>query len=71
MKTIELYQYGIDDLLDRINDILKQGINSKSKRQKNETLHEVLGVVTALRYLVDITDNDDKDEEESKNDESK
>lgn len=71
MKTIELYRYGIDTLLDRINDILNQGINSKSKKQKNETLHEVLGAVTALRDLVDITDNDDKDEEESKNDESK
>ena len=71
MKIIELYQYGVDTLLDRIDDILNRGINSKSKKQKNETLHEVLGAVTALRDLIDIADEDDEDEEENKNDESK
>jgi hypothetical protein len=66
VKVIELYQRGVDDLLDRIDDILNQGINSKSKKQKNETLHEALGAIVALRYLIEIVDEGDEDAGESK-----
>ena len=63
MKTIELYHYGVDSVLSEINSILNQGVNSNSKKQKNEALREALGAIMALRDLIVITDNDNEDEE--------
>lgn len=73
MKAIELYYYGVDEVLGNLIRILTEGVNSKYKKQKDKVICEALGSVKTLRELIVITDNDDneEDEEESKNDESK
>ena len=71
MKTIELYHYGVDEVLGNLTRILAEGVNSKFKKQKDKAICEALGTVKTLRDLIVITDEDDEDEEENKNDESK
>lgn len=73
MKTIELYHYGVDEVLGILTRILTEGVNSKFKKQKDKAICEAIGSVKTLRDLIVITDNDDNEEveEENKNDESK
>lgn len=71
MKTIELHPYGVDNALKDLTACLIECAHSHSKKERDNTIHEALGIVKTLYTLIDIVDEGDEDEEESKNDESK
>lgn len=71
MKTIELHPYGVDNALKDLTVCLTDAAHSHSKKEKDNTIYEALGIVKTLYKLIDVTDEDDKDMEESKNDENK
>lgn len=64
MKTIDLYQYGVENILKELTVCLKEGADAHSKKQKDKAICEALGTVYALRELIIITNEDEKEAED-------
>lgn len=62
MVKIELYDYGIENVLETIGEYLEDAIKSSSKKRKNEIIHKALGAIDALYYVISVTEvNTDTD----------
>lgn len=68
MANLELYDYGIENICEEIETILKSVIGKdKSKRAKDIAICKVIGMVNALNHLTipTTTYNNDIIEEEN------
>lgn len=65
MLKIELNEYGLGDILKEISEDLESAIKSNSKKRKNEIIHEALGAISTLYYVIDVTEFDADTESES------
>ena len=62
MKII-IREEGLSDVLCSISQYLKDGLNSKSKIEKDEYICKALGGVNAIYALTDTIEEEDKTEE--------
>lgn len=58
MKTIKVYQYGLETMCEGLEDILGKGLSSNSKKVKDVCISQALGLVKALRLAYEIEDSD-------------
>lgn len=58
MKTIKVYQYGLETMCEGLEDILEKGLFSNSKKVKDIYISQALGLVKALRLAYEIEDDD-------------
>lgn len=65
MLTIELYEYGLDDVLKETEWNLNSALRRKSKKQKDDLIYKALGTIEALRKLVLVNENVEDEEEVS------
>ena len=63
MLTIELYEYGLDDVLKETEWNLNSALRRKSKKQKDDLIYKALGTIEALRKLVLVNENVEDEEE--------
>jgi hypothetical protein len=65
MANFKLYEYGIENILEDIEKILKSVIGKdKSKRAKDIAICKVIGMVNALNMAI-IPETEEKEEEVS------
>lgn len=66
MLNIELRQYGLDNTLEDIMEVLENALgNNNSKRYKDEMIYQALGYVEALFHMVQVVEVVKNDECES------
>ena len=58
MKTIKVYQYGLETMCEELVDILEKGLSSNSKKVKDIYISQALGSIKALRLAYEIEDED-------------
>ena len=48
----KLDEYGIDNVIDEVLDALGEGIEAKTRKEKDNKLHKAFGLVDAMRMLL-------------------
>ena len=68
MLKIELYEYGLENTLDQINNELKSALGKEhSKNEKDKKICKALGMVNALYSMIVVSEVDDADEKSESN----
>jgi hypothetical protein len=61
MTNIELYHYGIDEVLDGLIDELANGLNSHTKSTKDRALSNAIGGLKAFKSLIIVSEKETDD----------
>lgn len=64
MKTIKVYQYGLETMCEGLTEVLEKGLSSSSKKVKDVYISQALGLVKALHVAYEIEDSNCEEKEE-------
>lgn len=60
--NIDLYEYGVENNLQEAEKLLRSALDNNNKHTKNQQIAEALGIVTAVRHIILIHENDEEEE---------
>ena len=52
----KLYEHGVENLLVEAEQVLNEGIKATSRKEKDKNMCRVLGLVEAMRQLLELDD---------------
>lgn len=63
--NIEFYEYGLDCVLDKIEELLEKALDSSSRNERTRCISKAIGMVRATRTLTIVTEEEEKNEQQN------
>lgn len=63
--NIELYEHGLDCVLDKIEELLGRALNTNNRNERTKYISKALGMVAATRVLTIVTEEETENEQQN------